>query len=70
MARGPCRSASTSDPRFGCDVPPLIESIAASTASHPASAAISTLAAAMPLVSWVWKWIGIDTSCFSARTSS
>ena len=57
-------------PRFGCEVRPDIESIAPSTASAPASIAASTLAAAMPEVSCVWKWIGMPTSCFSARTSS
>ena len=35
------------EPRFGCEVVPLIASIAASTASQPASMALSTLAAAM-----------------------
>src|SRR3546814_20520445 len=30
----------------------------------------STLAAAMPLVSCVWKWIGRPISCLSTRTSS
>ncbi len=68
-SRGPCRSASTIEPRFGCDVSPLIESIAPSTASAPASIAASTLAAAMPLVSCVWKWIGSPISSFSAFTS-
>ncbi len=69
MSRGPWASACTSEPRFGCEVSPLIESMAASTASTPASTAASTLAAAMPLVSWVWKWIGMPTSCLSAVTS-
>jgi hypothetical protein len=53
-------------PRQGCEVPPEKASIAASTASTPASQAASTVAPAMPLVSWVWKWIGRPTSCFSA----
>ena len=40
-----------------CDilVEPLIEEIAKSTMSTPASAALNTLAAAIPLVSCVWK---------------
>ena len=62
MSRGPWRSASTIEPRLGCEVSPLIESIAPSTASAPASTAASTLAAAMPLVSCVWKWIGSPIS--------
>jgi hypothetical protein len=43
------------DPKLGCEVSPDSESMAPSTASAPASMAASTLAAAMPLVSWVWK---------------
>ena len=70
VSRGACRSASTIEPRFGCEVSPLIESIAASTASQPASIASRMLAAAMPLVSCVWKWIGRPTSSLSAFTSA
>jgi hypothetical protein len=69
-SRGPWRSASTIEPRFGCEVRPLIESIAASTASAPAAIAANTLAAAMPLVSWVWKCTGRPISSFSALTRS
>ena len=68
-SRGPCRSASTIEPRFGCEVSPLIASSAPSTASQPASIAASTLAAAMPLVSCVWKCTGMPISSFSALTS-
>src|ERR1700691_2757716 len=49
-SRGPKRSASTMDPKFGCEVRPDNASIAPSTASTPASTAASTLAAAIPLV--------------------
>ncbi len=28
------------------------------------------VAMAAPEVSWVWKWIGSPTSCFSASTSA
>ena len=70
MSRSVCRSASTIEPRQGCEVPPEKASIAASTASTPGSAAARTVAAAMPLVSWVWKWIGRPTSSFSALTSA
>ncbi len=55
---------------FGCEVRPLIESSAASNASTPACTAASTLAAAAPLVSWVWKWIGRPVSSRSALTSA
>jgi hypothetical protein len=44
-------------------------SIAASTASTPARAAARMLPAAMPLVSWVWKWIGRPISYFSVLIS-
>ena len=44
--------------------------MARSTASTPASTAVSTLAAAMPEVSWVWKWTGSPVSSFKAWTSS
>ncbi len=57
------------EPRFGCEVSPLMASSAPSTASTPASTAMSTLAAAMPLVSCVWKWTGMPISSFSALTS-
>ena len=56
--------------RFGCEVSPLIASKAPSTASQPASIAASTDAAAMPLVSWVWKCTGRPVSSFSALTSA
>jgi hypothetical protein len=68
VSRSVWRSASTMDPRQGCEVPPENASIAASTASTPASQAARMVAAAAPLVSWVWKWIGSPTSCFSALT--
>ena len=55
VSRSEWRSASTMEPRLGCEVSPLMESIAASKASTPASTAASTLAAEMPLVSCVWK---------------
>ncbi len=72
--RGRCRAACRagprrSPPRFGCEVSPLMGSIARSTASTPASAAASTDAAAIPLVSCVWKWTGIPISSRSADTS-
>ncbi len=66
---GRTRSASTIEPRFGCEVRPLrAHRSAPSTASAPASMAASTLAAAMPLVSCVWKWIGSPVSSLSALT--
>ncbi len=68
-SRGPNRNASTREPRFGWEVRPLMESMAPSTASAPASIAASTLAAEIPLVSCVWKWIGRPTSSFNALTS-
>ena len=43
--------------------------MARSTASTPASAAASTEAAAMPEVSWVWKWTGRPVSCFKVLIS-
>ena len=61
--------ASTIEPRQGCEVLPERLSIAASTASTPAREAARMLAAAMPLVSWVWKWIGRPTSSLSVLTS-
>ena len=45
VSRSVPRSASTIEPRQGCEVSPDIESIAASMASTPASTAASTLAA-------------------------
>ena len=54
----------------GCEVSPEKASTAASAASTPASAAARIDAAVMPLVLCVWKWIGIATSSFSARTSA
>jgi hypothetical protein len=39
--------------RFGCEVEPDIDEIAASTISTPASAAMRIEAALTPLVSWV-----------------
>jgi hypothetical protein len=41
--------------KFGCEVPPLLLAMAASTTSTPASAARRMLPALRPLVSWVWK---------------
>ncbi len=70
VSRSVWRSASTIEPRQGCDVPPEKASIAASTASTPASQAARTVAAAAPEVSWVWKWIGRPSSCFSVLISS
>ena len=55
--------------RFGCEVSPLMASMAPSTVSTPAATAASTLAAAMPEVSCVWKWIGNPSSSFSDFTS-
>ena len=66
VSRSVWRSASTIEPRQGCEVRPDMASMAASTASTPASTAASTLAPAMPEVSWVWKWIGRPTSSLSA----
>ncbi|MNL31637.1 hypothetical protein D3C87_1534350 [compost metagenome] len=45
-------------------------SSAPSTASQPASTAASTEAAAMPLVSCVWKCTGRPVSSFKAFTSA
>ena len=69
VSRSVRASASTIEPRQGCEVLPEKLSIAASTASTPAREAARMLAAAMPLVSWVWKWIGRPTSSFSVLTS-
>jgi hypothetical protein len=68
VSRSVFRNASTIDPRHGCDVRPDSASIAASTASTPASTAAKMVEAAMPEVSCVWKWIGRPTSSFSALT--
>ena len=48
-------NAATTEFKFGWLVEPDIEAIARSTMSTPASAADKTDAAAMPLVSCVWK---------------
>jgi hypothetical protein len=64
------RSPSTIVFRFGCDVPPDIDAIAPSAISSPASAAFKIEAAATPLVSCVWKWIGSPISSFNAFTST
>ncbi len=53
VSRSVLRSASTIDPRQGCEVPPEKASIAASTASTPASQAARIVAAPAPEVSWV-----------------
>src|SRR5207244_8254655 len=70
VSRGVCRSAATMEFRLGWLVPPLTAATAASATSAPASAAFRTEAALMPLVSWVWKWIGTPTSCRRAFTNS
>ena len=62
-------NAATIEFKFGWLVVPLIDAIAPSATCTPASAAFSTLAALIPLVSCVWKWIGIPTSCRSVLTS-
>ena len=69
VARGVCSRAATTELRLGWLVEPDIEAIARSTMSTPASLAARTEADATPLVSWVWKWIGIPTVSLSARTS-
>ena len=69
VSRSVRASASTIEPRQGCEVSPEKLSIAASTASTPAREAARMLPAATPLVSWVWKWIGRPTSSFSVLTS-
>ena len=56
--------------RFGWLVEPDIEATARSATSTPASAALNTEAAAMPLVSCVWKCTGMPISSFSAFTST
>ena len=66
VSRSVWASASTTDPKVGWLVLPDSASIAQSTASTPASAAARIVAPPMPLVSWVWKWIGSPTSSFSA----
>ena len=53
-----CFVIDTTEPRAGWDVRPLIESIAKSTISTPALIADNILAAEVPDVSCVWKWIG------------
>ena len=69
VSRSVRRTASTIEPRQGCEVLPEKLSIAASTASTPAREAARMLAAATPLVSWVWKWTGSPTSSFSVLIS-
>ena len=63
-------SASTIEPRQGCEVLPEKESIAASMASTPLSTAASTVAADRPDVSCVWKWIGRSVASRSALNST
>ena len=58
------------EPRQGWAVMPDMASIAASTASTPASMAASTVAALMPEVSWVCRCTGIPTSSRRAFTST
>ena len=70
VSRSPPRSAAATEPRQGCDVPPDSASMQRSTASTPASLAASTLAAATPEVSWVWKWMGRPTSSRSVLIST
>ena len=56
--------------RFGWLVVPLIEATAPSATSHAGVGGLAEREAAlMPLVSWVWKWIGMPTSSRSAFTS-
>ncbi|MCY1230759.1 hypothetical protein D9M72_431850 [compost metagenome] len=69
-SRSDPRSASTIEPRQGCEVLPESASIAASTTSTPVSTAASTVAAAMPEVSWVWKWIGKSVASRSALNNT
>lgn len=49
LSRSDRRSASTIDPRVGCEVLPLMASTAASTASTPAFAAARIVADAIPI---------------------
>ena len=70
VSRSVWRKASTIEPSVGCEVLPDSASIAPSTASTPAVAAAMIVAIAAPEVSWVWKWTGIVSSSFSARTST
>ena len=51
-------NAATIEFRFGWLVVPLIEAMAPSATSTPASEAFRIELALMPLVSCVWKWIG------------
>ena len=53
VSRGVWRSASTIELRLGWLVPPLMDAIAASATSTPASEAFRTEAAFRPLVSCV-----------------
>ncbi len=69
VSRSVRATASTIEPRHGCEVFPEKLSIAASTASTPAREAARMLPPAMPLVSWVWKWIGSPISSFSVLIS-
>ncbi len=63
-------NAATMEFRFGWLVEPDIDATARSATSTPASAALNTEAAAMPLVSCVWKCTGMPISSFSAFTST
>ncbi len=69
VSRSDPRRASTSEPRQGWEVTPLMGSMAASKASTPASTAARMVAPAMPEVSWVCRWMGMPTACFSSVTS-
>ena len=64
-----CRKWAPVATQFGWLVCPLMLAMAASAAFTPASAAFKIDAAFSPLVSCVWKWIGIPTSWRSAFTS-
>ena len=57
------------DAQFGWDVLPLMLAMARSTTSTPASEARRILPEFTPLVSWVWKWMGMPTSSLSAFTN-
>ena len=55
---------------FGWLVMPDSGAIAQSTIETPSSAALMYEAIWPPAQSWVWKWIGMPTSCLSAWTST
>ena len=69
VSRSVFASASTIEPKVGCEVLPESESIATSTQSTPLAAAARIVEIAAPEVSWVWKWIGSSTASFSAGKS-